>query len=84
MGSKEVQELRVLITEKMRYERIQYITQGLSSASIFVLIFAIITEGHISFFLFSSLGFAFFGILSTVFEKRAEAVKELIKDKLIK
>ena len=84
MGSKEVEELRVLINEKMRYERLQDIAQGLNYASIFMLIFSIITEGHISLFLLASFGVAFFGISSTVFEKRAKAVKELVKDKLIK
>ena len=84
MGSKDVEDLRLLINKKMTFDRMQSIMQGLNYASIFVLIFSVVTETQSVLFLLSFPGAFLFGFLSSYYEKKSFEVKDKIQKILFK
>ena len=84
MRNIKVNDLKSLVNQKRRYEKLEDISQGFHQTSIFVLVYALVMQSHTSLFLTSSFGAIFFGLSSNFFENKSKKIKLQIKEKIFK
>lgn len=84
MGSEIVGRLKILINQKMKYEKILSICEGLHSVTFIMLLFYVLT--HRSGYFFYLIGWSFLAILGWVvthsLEKKIILIKKNISDEL--